>query len=155
MKAIHRGRAVLAALCTALMAATAVAAGAPAVDPGVGAAANFGVLRIVSTASGTVRGMAVSGGYEFLGLPYAAPPTGNLRWRPPLPAADWHGVRDATQFGPSCPQPTQDNPFLPPGDLSEDCLYLNVYTPTLRRDATDRCSCGFTGRFHRGRRPQL
>ena len=82
-----------------------------------------------------VRGAAVSGGYDFLGLPYAAPPTGNLRWRPPRPAADWHGVRDASQFAPSCPQPTQDNPFLPPGPLSEDCLYLNVYTPTLWRDA--------------------
>ena len=69
------------------------------------------------------------GGYAFLGLPYAAPPTGNLRWRPPAPPAGWRGVRDATQFAPSCPQPA--SPFLPPGPFSEDCLYLNVYTPAL------------------------
>ena len=67
---------------------------------------------------------------SFLGLPYAAPPTGNLRWRPPQPAAAWSGVRDATTFGPSCPQ--APSPFAPPGQFSEDCLYLNVYTPAAR-----------------------
>jgi para-nitrobenzyl esterase len=87
---------------------------------------------VTTVADGAVRGVAASGGYEFLGLPYAAAPTGSLRWRPPRPARAWRGVRDATQFAPSCPQPTQRNPFLPPGALSEDCLYLNVYTPTLR-----------------------
>ena len=139
MKAIHVDRGVLAtvcALCAALAALAPVAVGAPAVESGTGASQNLGgALPIVSIAGGEVRGAAVSGGYDFLGLPYAAPPTGNLRWRPPRPAADWHGVRDASQFAPSCPQPTQDNPFLPPGPLSEDCLYLNVYTPTLWRDA--------------------
>ena len=70
----------------------------------------------------------VPGGYVFRGLPYAAPPTGDLRWRPPRPPADWQGVRDATRFAPSCPQP--QNPALT-GPTSEDCLYLNVYTPTL------------------------
>ena len=51
----------------------------------------------------------------------------------PRPApASWEGVRDATQFGPSCPQLTAKNPYLPPGPISEDCLYLNVYAPTLR-----------------------
>ncbi len=68
---------------------------------------------------------------EFLGIPYAAPPTGQLRWRPPAQPASWEGVRDATQFGPSCPQPTVNNPYLPPGPISEDCLYLNVYTPAV------------------------
>jgi para-nitrobenzyl esterase len=66
---------------------------------------------------------------SFLGLPYAAPPTGNLRWRPPQPTAGWTGTKDATSFGPSCPQPAENNPFLPPGPISEDCLYLNVYAP--------------------------
>ena len=47
---------------------------------------------------------------------------------PRAAAASWHGVRYATQFGPSCPQATEKNPFLPPGPISEDCLYLNVYT---------------------------
>jgi len=60
----------------------------------------------------------------------AAPPTGNLLWRPPQPPADWRGVRDATRFAPSCPQVA--SPFAPPGPVSEDCLYLNVYTPAVR-----------------------
>jgi len=70
----------------------------------------------------------VPGGYVFRGLPYSASPTGDLRWRPPRPPAGWQGVRDATRFGPSSPQPP--NPALT-GPTSEDCLYLNVYTPTL------------------------
>ena len=81
------------------------------------------------TETGVVRGAAVTGGYQFLGIPYAAAPTGNLRWRPPQPAPSWKGVRDASQFGPSCPQP--ETPFAPPGVQSEDCLRLNVYTPAL------------------------
>jgi para-nitrobenzyl esterase len=77
--------------------------------------------------------MAVPGGYAFRGLPYAAPPVGNLRWRAPRRPASWTGVRDATQFAPSCPQ--AGSPFLPPAPFSEDCLYLNVSTPTLRHNA--------------------
>jgi para-nitrobenzyl esterase len=92
----------------------------------------------VTIDGGAVRGAAVPGGYAFRGLPYAAPPTGNLRWRAPRQPADWHGVRDATEFGPSCPQVA--SPFAPPGAMAEDCLYLNVSTPTLR---------------HRARRPVL
>ena len=88
---------------------------------------------IVSTHDGDVRGAVASGGYVFKGLPYAAPPTGDLRWRSPQPPAGWDGVRDATQFAPSCPQPV--TPFSPPGPMSEDCLYLNVFTPTLTRHA--------------------
>ena len=83
---------------------------------------------IVTINNGAVRGVIEGGGYCFRGLPFAAPPTGDLRWRAPRPPADWQGVRDATRFGPSSPQP--DNPALT-GPTSEDCLYLNVYTPTL------------------------
>jgi para-nitrobenzyl esterase len=132
MKAIHPGRAPLAALCAALTVLTLVVAGVPAAGTGVAAAWHSGVVPIVSIAGGRVRGTAVSGGYEFLGLPYAAAPTGKLRWRPPQPPAHWEGVRDATQFAPSCPQVR--SAFVPPGPLSEDCLHLNVYTPTLRRE---------------------
>jgi len=106
--------------------------GATATGSGAAAAhSSSGGAPVVGIQGGAVRGMSDSGGYAFLGLPYAAPPTENLRWRPPQPPAAWRGVRDGTQFGPSCPQATKFNPFLPPGPLSEDCLYLNVYTPTV------------------------
>jgi para-nitrobenzyl esterase len=82
---------------------------------------------LVKIEGGLVHGTAVPGGYAFRGLPYAAPPTGNLRWRAPRPPASWRGIRDASQFAPSCPQ--QPSPFAPPGPLDEDCLYLNVSTP--------------------------
>jgi para-nitrobenzyl esterase len=119
----------VAAACCAALALTA--AGATAADISAAAAASGSRGGpIVTTDDGAVRGVAGSGGYAFLGLPYAAPPTGDLRWRPPAPPAEWHGVRDATQFAPSCPQPVP-NPSLPPGPLSEDCLYLNVNTPAL------------------------
>jgi para-nitrobenzyl esterase len=100
--------------------------GAPDGQPS--AAADSGAAPIVTIDGGVVRGAVVPGGYVFLGLPYAAPPVGDLRWRPPLPPAGWQGMRDATRFAPSCPQP--QNPALT-GPTSEDCLYLNVYTPTL------------------------
>lgn len=64
---------------------------------------------------------------SFLGIPYAAPPIGELRWRPPVPAPSWAGVRDATAFGPDSFQ-EHDIQLRGPG-LSEDCLYLNVWTP--------------------------
>ena len=82
---------------------------------------------------GVVRGAAVPGGYAFRGLPYAAAPVERLRWRAPRPPAAWRGVRDATEFAPSCPQ--APSPSEPPGPQSEDCLYLNVSTPTLSRHA--------------------
>jgi len=100
----------------------------PGRKPSAAASAGPGTAPIVTIGNGAVRGLIVPGGYVFRGLPYAAPPTGNLRWRPPRPPADWQGVRDATRFGPSSPQPP--NPALT-GPTSEDCLYLNVYTPTL------------------------
>ena len=119
---------------TALFAVSAVSVAATllTVDSGgaVASPASGGANPIVRINNGLVRGTTAGTVGEFLGIPYAAPPTGNLRWRPPAPPASWEGVRDATQFGPSCPQPTENNPFLPPGPISEDCLYLNVYTPT-------------------------
>ena len=120
----------------ALFAVSAVSVTAAALIVGTGGAvaspASGGANPIVRIDDGVVRGTTAGTVDEFLGLPYAASPTGNLRWRPPAPPASWKGVRDATQFGPSCPQATTRNPFLPPGPISEDCLYLNVYAPTLR-----------------------
>jgi para-nitrobenzyl esterase len=131
MKTTHRRhvrRAALFAVSAVSVAATALGANA---SSAVASPASAGANPIVRIDDGLVRGADVAGVNTFLGLPYAAPPTGNLRWRAPQPAAAWSGVRDATQFGPSCPQPTANNPYLPPGPISEDCLYLNVYTPTL------------------------
>ncbi len=118
----------------ALFAVSAVSVAATVLTVGIGSAvaspASGGANPIVRIDDGLVRGTTAGTVDEFLGIPYAAPPTGNLRWRPPARLASWEGVRDATQFGPSCPQPP--SPYLPPGPISEDCLYLNVYAPTLR-----------------------
>ena len=118
--------------CARLAALTIAVTGAGVVDAAT-ATASSETTPLVRTDNGVVRGAAVSGDYQFLGLPYAAPPIANLRWRPPRPPAGWDGVRDATQFAPSCPQPVSVS--VPPGPQSEDCLYLNVYTPTLRSNA--------------------
>ena len=82
---------------------------------------------VVRTSDGAVRGLANGAVNEFLGIPYAAPPVGALRWQSPQPAARWFGVRDATQFGPHCPQPA--SPFGK-ASSSENCLFLNVFAPS-------------------------
>jgi para-nitrobenzyl esterase len=124
---------LLAVICTALLALTPWAFGAAQVRHGNGAAADSGTAPIVVTHGGAVRGVAVAGGYAFRGLPYAAAPTGDLRWRPPRSAAPWSGIRDASHYAPSCPQ--KPSLFQPPGPQSEDCLFLNVSTSTLHRHA--------------------
>lgn len=88
----------------------------------------FAAGPVVQTAHGAVRGTADEGVNVFRGIPYAAAPVGLLRWRPPHPTAGWQGVRDATRFGPICPQDLRSAP--PDMAQSEDCLSLNVYTPT-------------------------
>ncbi|MFL6078128.1 MAG: carboxylesterase/lipase family protein [Mycobacteriales bacterium] len=81
---------------------------------------------VVVTSQGALRGARVGGVEEFLGVPYAAPPVGALRWRAPRAAAGWSGVRAATAFGPHCAQP---GTAFGQASVSEDCLYLNVYAP--------------------------
>lgn len=85
---------------------------------------------IAITCYGTLQGVSESGISVFKGIPYAAPPIGENRWRAPQPIKPWHGIRMADKFG---DDPMQGNPF---GDMgfaaekkSEDCLYLNVWTP--------------------------
>ena len=80
---------------------------------------------VVSISTGQLRGSLTADGVAvFKNIPFAQPPIGELRWREPLPAKAWTGVRDATAFGPMCNQ--NDNKQLP---HSEDCLQLNVWTP--------------------------
>lgn len=91
---------------------------------------------VAATASGAVRGRREGTLRVFLGIPYAAPPLGALRWRPPQPLAPWDGVRDATRFGHHCMQlaPYGDMHFRDAGE-SEDCLTLNVWTPAASATA--------------------
>ena len=92
--------------------------------------AGTGANAQVKTAAGPVKGTTVAGGTidVFLGVPYAAPPVGDLRWRAPQPAKPWDGVRDATKPGPACMQPKVFDDISFP-EISEDCLTLNVYAP--------------------------
>ena len=87
----------------------------------------------VTAPAGAVRGLSDGDILAFKGIPYAAPPVGEMRWRPPAPPATWDGVRDATQFGAACIQPTPYAQSIYSADLgrsSEDCLTLNVWTPS-------------------------
>ena len=80
----------------------------------------------VKVAQGELHGATAGTVTSFKNIPFAAPPVGDLRWRPPQPARAWSGVRDATRLGPQCWQMRQVT-----GDVnqSEDCLQLNVWTP--------------------------
>ena len=84
----------------------------------------------VRTAEGPVQGFVHNGMSTFLGIPYAAPPTGAQRWQPPQPATAWTGTLSATKFANTCPQITELGVFAGPVSLTEDCLYLNVFTPS-------------------------
>lgn len=86
---------------------------------------------VVRTTDGQVRGIArPGGGAQFLGIPYAQPPVGNLRWHEPLPATPWSGVRDAGNFGAPCAQPVLGDWNRHDAQNSrEDCLFLNVIVP--------------------------
>jgi len=99
---------------------------AVAMIPQAAGAQTGGDPLVVRTADGLVQGKSVGTTDEYLGIPYAAAPVGPLRWQPPVPAAHWSGVREATAFAPNCAQPA--SPFGM-ASTSEDCLYLNVYTP--------------------------
>src|SRR5271170_6255895 len=80
----------------------------------------------IVTESGPLKGVIVGNIAEFLGIPYAAPPVGNLRWTPPQSFGRWQGLRDASSFGSECTQGNQG---------SEDCLFLNIYVPNFKKNA--------------------
>jgi len=86
---------------------------------------------VVKIDSGSISGHEQNGLRVFLGIPFAAPPTGELRWRPPAPVQPWGGVKETKAFGANPPQQAPLNPAVV---TSEDCLYLNVWTPAKSAD---------------------
>jgi len=134
METTKRSRGRLAAIqAGALLTSLAIAATAATAADASTKSASRGTIAnpVVAVDGGVIRGAAASGGYVFRGVPYAAAPTGDLRWRPPAPPAAWQGVRDATQFGASCPQVPSS---FSTGPYDENCLFLNVYTKSLHDD---------------------
>jgi para-nitrobenzyl esterase len=113
--------AVLLVACLVIVATTAGFASGMA-----GGATSGRGSPTVATVDGSVQGATVGATDQYLGIPYAAPPVGSLRWRAPQPAAHWSGVRSATQFAPHCPQTASE---FGVASTSENCLYLNVYAP--------------------------
>jgi para-nitrobenzyl esterase len=113
---IRRTAVVLTALAAALV-APAPAQAAQQGDP------------VVRTTAGLVRGEVTAEGRQFLGIPYAEPPVGELRWREPRAVRPWHGVRTAQDFGNKCAQTSSWDPGYEQPAYTEDCLDLNVYVP--------------------------
>ncbi|MBB6147407.1 para-nitrobenzyl esterase [Silvibacterium bohemicum] len=84
---------------------------------------------VVQTSAGPLQGLDNHGVHEYLGIPYAQPPVGGLRWQPPQAYPQWTETRQATRFGPTCAQVTTLGAFAGPANSNEDCLYLNVFAP--------------------------
>ena len=118
------------ALCCLLLALLVHATGALAQGSPKQTAKRLAAGPIVTTDKGKVEGKldAITGKPMFLGIPYAASPGGALRWKPPADVKAWPGVRKAVAFGSRCPQ-VDDSIWSKPTPTSEDCLYLNVWTP--------------------------
>jgi len=125
---------------TAMLASLSFAAGCSN-PPHVLAAGKTTVAEVagdpteIAVATGQLRGQIANGVMTFKGIPYAAPPTGPMRWRPPAPPTPWQGVRDATNYGNDCMQARQDwdDRKFSGGPVSEDCLTLNIWAPTKLR----------------------
>jgi para-nitrobenzyl esterase len=122
----------------AMTSAAGLAIGITLVAGGTAAAAgqHHGRLAplIVRTRDGRVRGLYNDAAREFLGIPYAAPPEGALRWRPPQPARPWTGIRNARMPGHNCAQTGSLATGVPVTSDFEDCLSVNVYTPKHQSD---------------------
>ncbi|MEV0321716.1 carboxylesterase/lipase family protein [Streptomyces sp. NPDC050658] len=133
MRSSSRTRRVLsvcAALAAAFAAQSAPAQSAPAQSAPVRAAEERAPL--VRTEAGWLRGESTAEGRQFLGVPYARQPVGDLRWKEPRPVEPWRGVRAATGFGNRCVQNASWDPGYENPSHTEDCLDLNVYAPEGR-----------------------
>jgi para-nitrobenzyl esterase len=119
------------------VAAFALSVAAIAPKPSIAMAQSARTPTIV-TQAGSLRGTREGNLNVFKGIPFAEPPVGTLRWKPPVPKAKWTGTRDARQFGPACWQPSSklNNIYAnEPFPMSEDCLSLNVWAPDKARKA--------------------
>jgi para-nitrobenzyl esterase len=97
--------------------------------------ASAALAQQVLTDSGTISGMRANKLSVYKGIPFAAPPVGDLRWRPPVHAAHWIGTRKADAFAPACMQVGVSMPGETPPAVSEDCLYLNIWAPAKAKAA--------------------
>src|SRR6476659_290653 len=91
----------------------------------------------VKITGGRISGTTASGVRVFKGIPFAAPPIGDLRWKPPQPVFPWDGVKAADTFGPECiqePYPASSPYARPAAPTSEDCLFLNAWTTAAAGD---------------------
>ena len=86
-------------------------------------------VAVATVQQGTLRGSVEEGIAVYRGVPFAAPPVGDLRWRAPQPAARWRGEREAKAYAPQCMQGSGGPPGANAPAMSEDCLYLNVWSP--------------------------
>jgi len=131
---LFRSFAALGGTATGLLAASIAAATPASAEPSLASGA-----PIVQAPAGAVRGQSEGSLRVFRGIPYALPPVGAQRWRPPSPMPVWQGVRDANAFGPACVQPqsgTLSNIYSNrPMPMSEDCLTLNIWAPAGARHA--------------------
>ena len=84
---------------------------------------------VATVTGGRIQGRALAAGAVFKGIPFAAPPVGNLRWKEPMPVKAWNGVRDAGEYGATCAQIDATWNHMAAEKGSEDCLFLNVWTP--------------------------
>jgi para-nitrobenzyl esterase len=114
---------ILALLCAGCTQSPPAAQVIPAATPAPGS------LPTVQTSAGAISGISAGTMQVYHNIPYAAPPVGELRWKAPTEVRPWTGTRDGTEYSASCPQPVKQDPNTGKPVISEDCLYLNVWTP--------------------------
>jgi para-nitrobenzyl esterase len=127
----------IATLAGAIACLVTVSAAQAANSPGP-ITPTFAAAPVVDAPAGKLRGIAAGNLRVFKGIPYAQPPVGGRRWKPPAPLPRWRGVRAATAFGPACYQPRamfKSVYWEQPIPMSEDCLTLNIWAPADARHA--------------------